>query len=433
MIGDQQKIIFVVCHGRDAALANSIFRELRNRGLERNFLAVSTGKLGKEEFEQGPEETLEELGIPFRRLQNYGTKDISRILKREQAGIVLLTDDQEFIRRAFLLASNGLGIQNLLLSHLFISSLPRKNVLFSLKGSLYRVTHNFGNIIVKYLYVLTTAQHLGWGICRILKMIASDFWIAVSVYDATLTYGGQAFTAASSRHKEALMERGIDANRIFVTGNPNYDFVIYEARDDTINTSFRRTLGINRDDKVILFLTSAQVEHGYWTSDMRREFICGAVTTLSPVLSNSVRLVIKIHPLEDLNEYHQMLASYNKDVILLKDVNLFSIINIADVVVASYSVTIFDACVLRKPAIFLHIFNEPEYVPYVRMGIATGVYKLPKLRSAVEELLNNSHARNEALRKVDLFLGNNRQLLDGKASFRIVDLIFKLMAARGAS
>ena len=434
MIGDQQKIVFVVCHGRDAALAHSVWEELKRRGMGDIFLPVSTGEISKEKFDQGPEEAMTTFDMPFRRLQDYGTKDISKILVREQASIMLLADDQELIRRSFVLASNSLGIPNILIGGGgFFAPLPPVRIFQSTKASLFRLTYNFSNIAVKYLYLLSTLSGLRWGPLRTLRLLARDIWIAVSVCEANCTFGCQAFSVASTQHKQALVQRGIDAHRIFVTGNPLYDGLVTAAVDTAQSINLRRSLGIDRDDKVILLLTSAHVEHGYWTRSMHETFVTGIVNSLSPILGNSVRLIIKIHPLENLHDYQAMLASSSREATLLKDVKLSDIIGIADVVIASYSATVLDACILHKPVIFLHIFNEPEYLPYVAMGLATGVYHLTKLKGAVEGLLYDRSCREEALSRVDSFLSENRQYMDGRATSRVVDLIFKLIAARGAS
>jgi len=70
--------------------------------------------------------------------------------------------------------------------------------------------------------------------------------------------------------------------------------------------------------------------------------------------------------------------------------------------------------------------GEPEYLPYVEMGLATGVYHLSELKAVVEKMLHDLSAREEVLSKVDLFLSQNRQSFDGKATPRITDLILEL-------
>lgn len=421
-----RKIVFVVCSGREAALAHPIFDELKRRGIDKSFLAISTGEISKEKFEQGPEEAMTALGMPFKRLQDYRTKDITKILRQEQAGIVLLTDDQEFIRRSFVLASNGLNIPILALEYQGISGHPRTNMLRSLKGSLYRLTHNFSNIVLRYMYLLRTLIALGWGPFKMLGMIGKDLWIAVSVYEAGRTFGYQTIAATSSQHKQALIERGVEVDRIFLTGNPVYDALPQENVHTSQAVNLRRSLNIGQDDRIILLLTSAQAEHGVWTCGMRENFVTGVVNSLAPILDEPLHLIIKLHPLENLGEYQIMLAPSAQAVILLKDVKLSTIISLADVVIAGYSTTVLDACILHKPVVLLNIFDEPHYIPYVEMGIATGVYHLSKLKATVQELLYNQSAREKALNRADVFLNENRQLMDGKAASRIVDLLIEI-------
>jgi len=252
-----------------------------------------------------------------------------------------------------------------------------------------------------------------------------DVCVAFSVDDAGGRFGCQAIAVAGSWEKHVLTERGVDPDKIFITGAPTLD-ILSQVGGSADTADLRQNLAIDADDKVVLLLTSAYVEHGWWSSDMRTRFVTGIIDSLMPLLENSVRLVIKIHPAENLDEYQEILGPERQGVILRKDLQPSEVIGISDVVIAGYSTTVLEACALRKPVIVLNIFGEPEYLPYVNMGLAIGVYYLSKLRVAVERMLYDLSAREEVLSKVDLFLSQNKQSFDGKATLRITDLILEL-------
>ena len=151
------------------------------------------------------------------------------------------------------------------------------------------------------------------------------------------------------------------------------------------------------------------------------------------MLNESTHLVIKIHPIENLEDYRKILASREIRVTLKKEIDLFDIINISDVIISSYSTTVLEACVLGKPVIILNIFGDPEYLPYVELGLATGVYNLERLADTVQAFLYDQAFVQRSLNNVDSFLNSNKQLTDGKAALRIADLIIKLCGTQPAA
>ena len=419
----QQKILFVVCNGAEARLVNTICEALKKRAEER-IVNISTGAISREKSDQGPEEALTAFGMLFKRLTDYGTMDVTKVLKTEQPDVVVIGSDQEFLKRAFVYAANSLCIPTLSLRmgiSTNVANIPR----VALKRTIYRFTHNPVNILFKYLYLLKTMIGLRWSPMKIVRTIFEDVRIALSVDDAGGRFGCQAIAVAGSWEKDVLIERGVDPDKVFITGRPEFD-TLSSVRDSLDTAELRKNLAINTDDKVVLLLTSAYIEHGWWSADMRTEFITGIIDSLAPLLDQSVHLVIKIHPVEDINEYKRIIGPGRKQVILREDLKPSDVINISDVVIAGYSTTVLEACALSKPVIVLNIFGEPEYLPYVEMGLATGVYHLSELKVVVEKMLYNLSTREEVLSKVDLFLSQNRQSFDGKATTKITDLILGL-------
>jgi len=287
------------------------------------------------------------------------------------------------------------------------------------KRSIYRISHYFRNIIRKYLYLLRTVLALRWSLYKILRMVLDDFVDAFTVWDNRGKYGCKYIAVAGSWEKQTLVRRGVSPDKVVVTGSP----VIGLSSGDKEGTlSLRQSLGIGAKDKVILFLTSSQFEHGWWTEDMRNEFVSGVVDAMFPLLNESVHLVVKIHPIESLDYYHSILRG--KRAIIRKDIVLADVINISDMVLISgSSTTVLEAGVLQKPVVLLKVFNEIDLVPYVKMGLAVGVYSFVELKPIVEELLYNQVSREKCLDRAKLFYDSNKEFTDGKATERIVDLI----------
>lgn len=423
----QQKIMFVVGSSSEVSLLNPIWEELRRQGTE-EIINCSIGGPTQEGSSQGPNEALRDLGMPFRRLRDYGTMDITEVLKAEQPDVVVVGSDQEFLKRAFVCAANSLRIPTLsfllgIMSN--ASNVPR----IALKRTIYRLTHRPINILHKYLYLLRTMAGSGWSPFEILRAVIDDIRMAFSVDDAEGRFGCRAIAVAGSWDMRVLIERGVDPDKIFVTGSPTLG-ALSQVGGSPDTTLLRQDLGIDTQTRVILLLTGSYVEHGHWSPDMRSRFITGIIDSLAPLLGKSTCLVVKIHPVENLHEYQRIVGDGRERVILRKDLRLSDIVSLSDVVIAGYSTTVLEAGILRKPVILLSIFDEPVLFPYVEMGLATGVYHLGDLRAAVETILDDPSAREEALSKADLFLSQNRRSFDGKASARIADLILDMAGSR---
>ncbi len=416
----KQKVVFIVTTSGEVKLAQSLCSEIIGRGSS-DVLVIDTGVLCCDKDGEPPTEALDKSHMSHTSLQGYKTKNMAKVLKREKADVLVVGSDQEYIRRALVYAAIGLHIPVLLLDVGIGSN--KTDTLMATKRTVYRLNHYFTNIARKYLYVLGTVLALRWNPFRIMKMIINDVREAFTVYDNRGKYGCQRIAIAGSWEKQVLIERGVAPDKLVVTGNPTIWFSLRIGDDDKIS-SLRRDLGIGVNDKVILLLTSALVEHGLWDESMRDEFTNGVVDAVAPLLSKSVRLVVKIHPVEYLDYYQRLLENRKEKVSLCKNVVLADAINMSDVVlVCGYSTTVLEASALGKPVVLLNIFNEVEDIPYVEMGLAVGVHNLGELEPLVRELLYNHTSRAKCLHQAKLFFDSNREFVDGKATKRIVDLI----------
>jgi UDP-N-acetylglucosamine 2-epimerase len=420
--------MFIVGCGREAKLIHLILDELRKRGVDKTVI-ISLDKYAEEEFQEGAaEEVLRNMKLPFKKLEDFGTLDVNKVLKSEHPDLVVVTHDQEFIKRAFVYAANRLNIPTLLLQYDSLSSLVNVSDK-SLKRTLYKLKHRFCNVFARYTYLLVTIKGLKWNLFRILHSVLKEIYSAFFIYDARGTFGCKAIAVSNSYDKHVLIRRKVDPSNIFVTGNPQFDNLL-QLKHNSLSISMPENLDVWRRGKVILLLTSAQVEHGFWSENMRTKFVTSIINAIAPLLNDSVHLIIKIHPLEKLGEYQKILDQCacirGKNVSVHKHLKVSDAINVSDVVISVYSTVVLEALLLRKPVIVLNLFGEPEYLPYVEMGVAIGVYYINNLRILVRELLYNHSSQEKLLKKVDFFLSQETQYTDAQATSRICDLILQL-------
>ena len=89
-----------------------------------------------------------------------------------------------------------------------------------------------------------------------------------------------------------------------------------------------------------------------------------------------------------------------------------------------------EAMILGKPVVTVNLTNQPDLVPYAQSGAALGVYKAEDIASAVRKVLQDPETRK------GLELGRQKYLyeqffkLDGQATKRVVDLIYRMIEER---
>ncbi len=408
------RVVFVATAGIEVRLFASI---ILKETVE--VLTISTGSLCCDESAEQPEEALKELGIPYISLTAVRGGIVS-LLKDLEPDVVVAGSDQEYVRRAFLYAADGLGIPTLLLQT-GISSDALNTPSIATRRTIYRLQHHGWNILRKYAVLLRTVIAVRWQPLRIAKEIVRDIRIAFTVEDANSRFGSRTVAVSFQWQKQAMVSRGVDPDNIVIVGNP-----LIEPMDGAAEKNHAFS---NGTDKRILFLTTAQVEHGKWTTEQRSWFVSGVIDRLVPLLSESVHLIVNIHPVESLAEYEQIvdMCSERPPITLTKDPLSATLVAGSDIIlVGGYSTSILEMSTLCKPVLLLNLFNEVEGIPYSDMGLAIYIQSLDKLEVFVAELLRNPSARKRLSDSTREFCEKNPELVDGKAAERLSNLILEL-------
>lgn len=426
-IGKMGKIMMVIPNGLEADLMYPVYRELVDRGCE--VINIDLGELCCDKDMVKASMKLAELGMSRKLIYDYKTRSATRILKFEQPDVLVVGSDQEYVRRAFVYAAKGLGIPVLLIDVAFGSNLLKGHWLV-VRRTLYRLSYHLFVIVRKYLYILRTVMDLGWSLKRIIGMILSDVGEAFVVEDARGLYGCNKIVVAGEWNKDVLIERGVIPDRIVVTGNPRMAMLLRD-KNEKGEKGLRDELGIRDGEKVILFATSAQVEHGRWDLAMRKDFINRVLDSLSPLVTDGAKVILRIHPAENMSEYEDIIKDRTDGVILRKGISFIDTVGISDVAIFNaYSTMVLEVTALGKPAVLLNTFNEVKNLPYEEMGLAVCLYDYNGIGDTVRSLLYDDAFRNNFLNHVQSFYEANREFVDGKSSERIADVICGLESAK---
>jgi hypothetical protein len=415
------KIVFIIPTGEEAELVYPLYKELINKGHQ--VQNIDTGTLCCGKNTKLPALSLNELGMPHISIYDYKTHDAHKILEFEKPDVLVIGSDQEYVRRAFLYASKVLGVPIILLDVAFGSNLFRGHWLTT-RRTIYRLVYHFFNILNKYCYVLITMIGLNWNIFKIIQSIFRDIRDAFAIEDARGMYGCDVIAVAGTWEKEVLIGRGVKEKQIVVTGNPRMTALFQESSNKESNEKFKSALGIQPNKKVVLFHTSAQVEHGRWNYDMRKNFVNSVIDSLTPLMNNGIQLVIRIHPVESLDEYKDIIKGRKENIILYKGLSFIDSLSMSDAIIfGAYSMMVLEATALGKPAILLNTFNELKNLPYEEMGLAKCLYKYEDIEPMTKRILYDESYRNEFLNQINKFYSKNQEFIDGKATERIVNII----------
>ena len=147
--------------------------------------------------------------------------------------------------------------------------------------------------------------------------------------------------------KNVLVSCGVDESKLIVTGRPTYD--ILARADEVFNKEeICKELRIATEKKIILFATENLPPR---ERDTIFYAVCRAIKNLS-----EVEFVIKVHPAElDYAIYEKVANGMGLSPAVTKDINIYEVIYVCDVMITMFSTTALEAMILNKPVITVNL------------------------------------------------------------------------------
>lgn len=227
---------------------------------------------------------------------------------------------------------------------------------------------------------------------------------------------------------------GYQNNRFTVTGNPMHDELYHRvcANQQHIRKKVVcRKLNLILTKKIITFLTESK--DLFITSSIQGNEMVMAVRAIVNALKSfpDVQLIIKLHPYDVyLDDYRNIIKNFNlnSNIAVVREFNTFDILEASDLVITTYSSCGLEALILNKPLVAFRLdraFNN-IIVPYAERGVAIGVKKTEKIESAIKNGLYNKAVRENLNLKRKEFVFNYAYKMDGQATKRIEQLMYKL-------
>jgi len=225
--------------------------------------------------------------------------------------------------------------------------------------------------------------------------------------------------------KQVLVKMGNDERKIIVTGQPRFDPLV---RGDLRfqREEIMERLGLDPRKKVIVLFPEG-IDPVVREAD-NDQFIRATFMAVRDLLD--IQVVTKLHPIDfDFVKPRRFaLEAGLNDVEIVKDVDLWELLFISDVALVTMSTVGHEAIVMGRPLIQVSISKtEPTYTPYAEFGAALEVSDIAVLRKTIEKALWDPVTRLRLEEGRANYVTHLAHRLDGRASERVVDLIYQMI------
>lgn len=225
---------------------------------------------------------------------------------------------------------------------------------------------------------------------------------------------------------EDMRKEGFPDDVLVVTGNPYYDghAALKAGFTEAGRVQVRRDLGIPPGAFFLLY-TSQPIKAdeggrlGFTEKDVLRNLLDALDALVSKV---SVALVVKVHKREHLERVRANIGPHPFPIRVDQDYPTMRALLACDALVASYSMTLMEACYFDKPALSLQPgLAGPELAATNRLGLTQGIYEAAAIGPALESLCGDARFGAE--------LAARRRALvaDGAATDRVVAVVRALL------
>jgi len=301
---------------------------------------------------------------------------MNHAIKLEKPNIIVIVDEYGLYGKAVIVASKLNHILTVAIQHGFIW--PYNFAWFHKKGEI----SNSGKISTRYC----------------------------PIPDKTLV-GGNYF-------KNVLIKYGLyPPNSVLVTGHSKYDIIVYSDELYKKERIYKK-LNIDPNKKLIVFISQPYL----WTTGLNEIIYRNFFQAIKDF--HNIQTVIKLHPNEYTKSLHKRIANqFGVNVILVKNINLFELLNACDIMMTVASTVAFEAMVLNKPVIFVNPKHEEIGLPFETGSAVLVANNSNEILSSINKIFSDKKIRKklDSYRKKVIY--DYAYKIDGQASDRIIKII----------
>ena len=398
------RIMFISVNRNQTSIFTSLFDSLSSHSI----LLITI-----ERNEATMLEHLKKYQIVIKSLDSYNENDVKQIIDLEIPEIVIVGNDfDDVIPQAFVEEANHRCIPTPLVQDGFIGPFT-----FSGTENIISVYSNRLRSLVQRFTLRTIIMLLQHKIQKHLKRRK-----ILEVYGSRCSV----VTAWDGLSKKIFVETGLNPKKIIITGNPKLDRI--DVWSDTERIIKR--MGLDRNKKIILYAPTELTLYPPIVSP--KEFV-GALSSFLDRCENikNTQIIIKPHPTAP-SVYFEWIPQRYPNVRVIRDIDIRTLLSLANVVITDVSTVAFEALVFKKPLGIFWPYKKPypsKYVPAILIdkGVALAMNKPTDVCSIVESLLFDKKTITRFLKKRDAFLGKYSWKVDGRSAERVGNVILDLV------
>ncbi len=233
--------------------------------------------------------------------------------------------------------------------------------------------------------------------------------------------GGSAALMAveSEAMRSLLLEQGMDAAKMTVTGKPSLDAIAKELSSVSVSET-RARLGIPENAKVVLCAVPQLAEHDILSWEQHREEMEFLFQTLA---ATGQHVLLSLHPKSDRAWYQPLADAAGAQIATER---IYDLLPACDVLVATYSSTVAPAIALCKPAVVVD-FYDLQYPLYASAPGVTVLRDKTQFLPYLLRLLDDAAFYASAV-QAQREHGKEWALLDGGNTRRVLEVAETLMA-----
>ncbi len=220
--------------------------------------------------------------------------------------------------------------------------------------------------------------------------------------------------------EQAMIESGVNSERIVVTGNPYFDELsdLEESFTEEDLANVRNDEGVRTDSYMALFasqpLIKDEADVGYSQIDALEELLKAAEGHSEHDLS----VLVKSHPRGDIAKLREVSQDFDVETAFTEDYDIRDLILASDSVFSMFSTVLVEASYLGNPAISLQpgLSTEDPLITN-ELDVTLPVYGEGEVSDVLEGLLSDENYFQERAPNQELF-GT-----DGQATDRVLNLV----------
>ena len=228
--------------------------------------------------------------------------------------------------------------------------------------------------------------------------------------------------------KHDFLKSGVEKGRLVVTGAPVYDFIEDNVRikKEANNFKYLEKYGIDLKKGLIVFASQPHDKKLYKIEEKRR-ILMGLKMAMANFPDRT--LVVKLHPYEGYEELPDSILEKNcdKNIVVMKDINIFDLIYICDLLITRWSTCALEAILLDKLVMTINLGAAPDPFPYAENNVALGVYREEDIMPSLRKILYDRNTKEKLRESRSKFIEKYAYRLDGNATDRILSLIREMM------